>query len=251
MLILASVFEDDDEDEHEKDFAPCLTPPSSLMPRPSSARSRASRTRLPSAMSAAPRLRWSTFRSAATIWRRGFADEIRPDGQLAMAAVNQHRELDFFRAAKIVQRVHCRARGAAAEQHVVHQHDGLAGHVERDDGRVNRGSGALVQIVTMHVHVENTHRHGVVPDAGESLCESGREVVAANGNAYQHHVVAIFVALGNFMRNAREGALDRRGVEDDGGFRHKKSQTYPALGRRRFASRVPFSFFLRGLAGLR
>jgi hypothetical protein len=45
-------------------------------------------------------------------------------------------------------------------------------------------------------------------------------VVAADGNADQNNFPADFVALGNLVRDAREGALDGDGVEDDGGFRH-------------------------------
>ena len=48
-------------------------------------------------------------------------------------------------------------------------------------------------------------------------------MVAAGGNADQHDVRADLVALGDLVRDAREGTLDGQGVEDDGGFRHKKT----------------------------
>src|SRR5450756_2309730 len=47
--------------------------------------------------------------------RHVFTDVIRLDGQFAMAAVNQHGELDFFWPAKIVERVQRGARCASAE----------------------------------------------------------------------------------------------------------------------------------------
>src|ERR1039458_7806530 len=50
----------------------CLKPPWFLMPSPSSARSRASRTRSPSATSLTPRSCSLAFRSAAITWRRGW-----------------------------------------------------------------------------------------------------------------------------------------------------------------------------------
>src|SRR5450755_3357793 len=77
--------------------------------------------------------------------RHVFPDKIRAHRQLAMAAVHQHGELDVFGPAKIIQRVHCRARGAAGEEHVVHQHHRPAGHIEGHAGRMNRRRGALVQ----------------------------------------------------------------------------------------------------------
>src|ERR1035441_8019613 len=68
LLILNFYFlEDKNDDEHEEDFTTCLKPPWFLMPSPSSARSCASRTRLPSATSTAPRSCSSAFRSAAII----------------------------------------------------------------------------------------------------------------------------------------------------------------------------------------
>jgi hypothetical protein len=61
---------------------------------------------------------------------------------LMMAAVHQHGELDFFGPAEIVDGVHRRAGGAAAEEHVIHQHHGFAGDIEGDDGRVHVGAEA-------------------------------------------------------------------------------------------------------------
>lgn len=44
-------------------------------------------------------------------------------GQLAPAAVGQHRQFHRGRAAEIKQLVDCRAQRAAGEQHIVHQND--------------------------------------------------------------------------------------------------------------------------------
>ena len=55
--------------------------------------------------------------------RHVLADEVRPDGQLAVPAVDQDRQLHAARAAQVAQRVQCRADRAAGEQHVVHQDD--------------------------------------------------------------------------------------------------------------------------------
>src|SRR5438093_8889275 len=50
-----------------------------------------------------------------------FADEIGFDRQLAMAAVDEHCELNPLRAAKVIERVHRRANRAPAEEHIIDQ----------------------------------------------------------------------------------------------------------------------------------
>src|SRR5438067_1149556 len=64
-----------------------------------------------------------------------FAYKIRFDGKLAMTAVDKDSELNAFWPAKIVERIHCGANSSPAEQHVVHQHNDLAGDIERNRGR--------------------------------------------------------------------------------------------------------------------
>jgi len=49
----------------------------------------------------------------------------------------QHGQLNFLWPAKSFNASNAARNGASAEQHIVHQHDGFAGHVERHDGRVN------------------------------------------------------------------------------------------------------------------
>src|SRR5690242_9156650 len=63
--------------------------------------------------------------------RRGhvLADVVGTDGQLAMTAVHKHRELNRTRPAEVQQRIHRRARGAAAMDDVVDEHDDLAVHL--------------------------------------------------------------------------------------------------------------------------
>src|SRR5450631_659306 len=96
--------------------------------------------------------------------RHIFAHEIRAHRQFTMAAINQHRELNVSWPAKIIQRIHRRARRAAGEQYVVHQHDGSAGHIERHDGGMNRRRGALVQIVAVHRDIERADGDRQLPD---------------------------------------------------------------------------------------
>src|SRR5664280_864864 len=174
--------------------------------------------------------------------RHIFADVICLDGQFAMATVTQHCELDFFWPAKIVERIHRGARRATGEQHVVHQHHGFTGHIERHDGRMNGRRGALTQIIAVHAHIQNADGNGQFPDFRQNFSKPECELVAHERNTHQHDLRADFVALGDLVRDARERALDGGGVKDDGGFRHKKSRTRSA-GRSRFAWCVGRSYF--------
>ena len=133
---------------------------------------------------------------------------------------------------------------------VLHKHDGLAGYIERDIRGVNGGGGALVQVVAVHGGVQDADRHGLVPDAGQDFPEPEREMVAQGRDADQHYIRALLIALRNLVRDAGERALDGDGIEDDDGFRHKKSRTCSA-GRNRFAWLASCSYFLRRLAGPR
>ena len=89
------------------------------------------------------------------------ADEIRLDRQFAMPAIHQHRELNAPGSPEIVERIHGRSDCAPAEQHVVHQHDGFARHVEGDDRRMNLGRSSLVKIVAVHGNIQVAARHGL------------------------------------------------------------------------------------------
>src|SRR5438309_3062719 len=57
------------------------------------------------------------------------ADVIRTDRQLAVAAIDQHRQLDRPRPAEVHERVHRGAGSTAVVDDVVHQHDHLAIYV--------------------------------------------------------------------------------------------------------------------------
>ena len=116
--------------------------------------------------------------------RHVLADEIGLDGEFAMSTVDQHGQLNAPRAAEIVQRVHRRARRPPAIQHIVHQHDRLAGHVERDDRGLDIRGGSLAEIVPVHAHIQQTYRHGLAPYAGEQGAESVGQGDAASLDAH-------------------------------------------------------------------
>ena len=80
--------------------------------------------------------------------------------------------------------------------------------------------GALVEVIAVHVHVEAAGRDREVDDAGEDFGQPLRQSDATALDANEDHVRAGLVALGNFVGDAGQGALDAEGVQNDGGFRH-------------------------------
>ena len=149
------------------------------------------------------------------------ADEIRFDGQLAVAAVNEHRQLNAPGPAEIIQRVHRGPDGPPAEQHVIHQHHRLPGHIERNDRGLDVGRDALVEVVPVHADIQAAGRDGLPPNPRQQRAQPLRQRHPAALDADQHHLAAGFIPFRNFMRNAGEGALNRRRVQDEGGFRHR------------------------------
>src|SRR5581483_7208391 len=130
---------------------------------------------------------------------------------------------------KVIQGIHGGAHGAAAEQHVIHQHDGFGGDIERDDGGMHGGAQATVEIVPVHADIEAAGGDGMRPNTGQQRAQAPGESHATALNADEDDFGAGVVAFGDLMGDAHEGALNGGGVEDESGFRHKKSE--PASAR--------------------
>src|SRR5580704_14463371 len=143
------------------------------------------------------------------------ADIIRPDRQLAMSAVDEHRQLDGLRAPKVHQRVHRRARGPAVMDHVVDEDDDLA-----VDGWHLRGGSmrwlAQVAVVAMFGHIEPAGRHGAAFELGQDQRESPRQDVALAYHADQHEIVGAAIPLHDLVRDARERPADLVRIHDRG-----------------------------------
>ena len=91
--------------------------------------------------------------------RRGrqiLADVIGADRQLAMAAIDQHRELNPRRSAEGADRVHRRAAGAAGKENVVDDDDGPPSSGSGSCEARTIGSSARVpDIVAMHRDIDH------------------------------------------------------------------------------------------------
>src|SRR5487761_195538 len=87
--------------------------------------------------------------------RHVLADVVRADRQLAMAAVDQDRQLDRAWASEVHQRIHGRTRSASVVDDVVDEYDHLAVYVGHVRDR-SMGGFAQVSVVAVLAGVENT-----------------------------------------------------------------------------------------------
>ena len=167
-----------------------------------------------------------------------------------MAAVNQHGQLNSFGPAQVVERVEGRAGGASTEQHVVHEHDRLAGDVERNHCWMDLRSDLMIQVVAVHGDVEAAHGNRMAPNTLQQAGEASGQMHTTPLHTHQHHLRARLVPFGDFVGDARQRPAQRPGVQNDGWFRHKKIErvrrTNPFDGRKSH-----FASFLRDLAGSR
>ena len=129
------------------------------------------------------------------------------DGQLAVAAVDEHGQLDARGPAEVDQLVQGRAHRAAREEHVVHEH-----HRAPVDG--GRNVGALEdglrpdggEVVAVEGDVEGAHRRLHPPRLAQARGQAAREGYAARAHAHEHGAADVRVPLQDLVRHAREGA---------------------------------------------
>src|ERR1035437_1792167 len=97
------------------------------------------------------------------------ADEIRFDRQIAVTAVNQHGQLNAAGSAEVIQRVHGGPDGPPAEQHIIDQHNGLPGHVEWNDRRLDVRCGTPGKVVPVHADIQTASWDRMSPNSREQL----------------------------------------------------------------------------------
>ncbi len=131
-----------------------------------------------------------------------------------MAAVDEDGELDAPRAAKIIKRIHGGADGTPTKKDIIDEDDGFSGDVKRNDGGLDIGSDALIEVIAMHADVERTGGDRVLPNGGEDGAESLGDGNAAALNADESDLGAGYVALSDFVADAGEGALDGGSVKN-------------------------------------
>src|SRR5882672_5192341 len=115
------------------------------------------------------------------------ADVLRLDRQLALAAVDERRELDLAGTPVIEQLVHRRAHRAPGIEHVVDHHDVAVVHVERDLRRLHPAPQAhRVEVIAVEGDVERAQRRRDAQLAVQALgepCAAGADADEPGGIA--------------------------------------------------------------------
>ena len=149
--------------------------------------------------------------------RQVLADEVGPDRQLAVAAVDQHGELDGLGPAEVVEGVERGADRAAGEQHVVDQHDDLAVDVVGDLGVLERAGGLEAQVVAVHRDVERAGGDLAALDLGHALGDAAGEMHSARRDAEQDETGGVAIALEDLVGDAGQRPGDVLIVKDGAG----------------------------------
>src|SRR2546430_8034080 len=163
------------------------------------------------------------------------ADVVRSYRQLAMAAVDEHRQLDRPRAPEVHESVHGGACGASVVDDIVHQHDHLAvdvGHIRLPAVRRH----AQVTVVAVLADVQRADGNRRALELHQAVGQPACEVVALGHDANHHQVAGATVALQDLVRDPGEGAPDlvtvhHRRFETSLGDAHASMADPPAAAR--------------------
>src|SRR4051812_15923959 len=168
------------------------------------------------------------------------AHEIRLNGQLAMAAVDEHGELDRLGTAEVDQLVEGGAHRAAGVEHVVAEHDDAVVERARQVGALHLGLGGDGgQVVAVERDVEDADgdRLALHPlDLGRDLLRQGD---AAGTDADQEKPGEVAVRLDDLAGHTANDPRHLLGVEDRGlglqvlGHRQGGLRSAGCYGRRR------------------
>ncbi len=133
------------------------------------------------------------------------ADVVGTNRQLAVAAVDEHRQLHALRAAVGEQRLDRGAHGAPGEQHVVDDHHRQPGDVEVDVRGVQHWRvGTRGDVVAVEADVEVAERHVRAEQLLQYSVQPLREERAAAVDADERGYRTVGVALEDLVRDARE-----------------------------------------------
>ena len=114
------------------------------------------------------------------------ADDVGLDRELAMAAIDEHRQADPRRAAQVADRVQGGADRPAREQDVVHQHDLGTVDGEGELGAAKHGPApASPQVVAVERDVDGPHHDLVVGEQRQFLGQPLGERYPASPHADQ------------------------------------------------------------------
>src|SRR5215831_2310727 len=145
-----------------------------------------------------------------------FAYIVRANGQLVLAAIHQHGELNRLCSPQVSERVKRGAHRAPGVQNIIDQHDPLAVERKRNIATEQPGiSGAAFAVIAIRRDVEGANR-----DAARAVrVELDRKPLGQAGtaphDADEREVLGAAVALADFMRDPLDGARYCGGVHGD------------------------------------
>ena len=137
--------------------------------------------------------------------------------ELAVTAIDEHRETDRAGPAVVDERVHRRADGASGEQHVIHENDDLVvdREVQRrlaDDRRVADAR----EVVPVERDVERTEGNGRVLVRADRVAKPDGQDVAARADTNDGETGEVAVAFDDLVRDPGDGATNIVGPEQRG-----------------------------------
>ena len=137
--------------------------------------------------------------------------------ELAVTAIDEHRETDRAGPAVVDERVHRGADGPSGEQHVIHENDDLVidGEVQRgfaDD----RGVADAREVVPVERDVERAERDGRVLVRADRVADPDRQDIAERADTNDGETGEFAVAFDDLVRDPGDGATNVVGPEQRG-----------------------------------
>jgi hypothetical protein len=175
------------------------------------------------------------------------ADVIGAYRHLAVAPVDQDRQLYGKGPAVVYQGIHGGTYSAAGMQYVVNEHHGLPVDIGRDiralESRFNLSG---VEVVAVEGEIQHPHGHPGLLVSFDALGQASGQGDAAGVQPDDYQVLGGLVMLDNLVSNTGEGAPDVLGIHHYF-YRHKKP---PASGWQEVVCVLILFASLASLAGL-
>jgi len=148
-----------------------------------------------------------------------FPNDVGLDRQLPATAIDQDTQRDAFGAPEVRQLVERGPHGAARIQHVVHDHDVLAGEIARDAGFPDHGLRAhCLEVVAIQGDVEGAAGDGRAFVGLDLLGDPLGQLDAAPLDADQDQILGPVGQLEHFDRHTLKRPRQSAGVQDGGPF---------------------------------
>ena len=146
----------------------------------------------------------------------GAADPVGLDGQLAAeAAIDEHAELDFCRAAEVEEGVERGADGAACPEDVIYEDDVLVLDGEGDLGFIEFVE-AGADVVAVEGDVQLSIMDGIGGNQGpELLNDAVGEVNATRLYADEHSIVQFYMVFQQLVGQSLDGNGQLLFIQDD------------------------------------